>query len=294
MLMGVLGDKKPTVTGNADLTAWVNAVVSNGGATPSSTSQGFVATLMAAIKADSTLAPSGNLNDTIDQMWLFANFDTTGSSQTTDAQALTSIINPTAATALAVPHGSWTSNTLGWQGNGTTGYVDLGYNPTTFTSPKLSQNSACFGVYGLTSRTASDSKIAMGAYTGSGAINQLLLFAVSAGVNAINDSAGKNSFGVTTGLGFMIRNGSAGANADQYLINSGGSNTAGGTATTSVAPTNIKYFACARNNNATPDSFETIKIGLAFIGGRSGTNAAYAAALFTPIQAYMTSLGIQQ
>ena len=294
MLMGLIGDKKPSGGGGGldpDTTAWVNQVVSNGGSV-STTSKGFVDTLVKAFKADTTICPAGNLNDTIDQLWLTANFDTTGSNQTTDAQALTSLVNPTAATALATPHGSWTSNTLGWKGNGTDGYIDLGYNPTTFTGAKFSQNSACYGVYGLDTRASTDSKIAIGAFAG-GTINQLLIDPVSAAVDGINDGGGMDSVGNEIGLNILIRSGSAGANANQIQTYSGGTTSKTGI-NTSSAPSNIKFFACARNNNATPDSFETVKIGLIFIGGRSGTNAAYAAALFTPIQAYMTSLGIQQ
>src|SRR5690242_7367685 len=107
---------------DADTVTWAAQVATNGG-TVSTTSKGFVDTLIKAIKASSNLCPAGNLNDVLDRMILLANFDTTGSSATTDAQALTSIVNPGAA---MTPHGSWTSNTLGWQSNGSTGYIDSG------------------------------------------------------------------------------------------------------------------------------------------------------------------------
>lgn len=281
---------KTAAGGGTDLSNWVAAVVANGGATPSATSQGFVGTLINSIKADSTLCPSGNLNDTIDQMWLLANFDTTGSSQTTDAQALTSLVNPTAATALAAPHGAWTSNTLGWQSNGSSGYIDTRYIPSSFSGAKNTQNSSMFGVYGLTTRAAADTKIAMGGFDAT-RNDQLLLKAASTQVNSVNDGTGQcDSTGFTQGLSLMIR--SASGSAHNIVTTSGGPATTTSASTSNGLPT-VPLFVCARNNNSTPDSFETIKIALAVVGGRSGTDAAYAAALFTPVQAYMTSLGIQ-
>src|SRR5260221_13867579 len=81
---------------DADTVTWGAQVATNGGSV-STTSKRFVDPLITTLKASANVCPSGHLNDLFDKFILLANFDTTGSSATTDAQALTSIVNPSSA-----------------------------------------------------------------------------------------------------------------------------------------------------------------------------------------------------
>jgi hypothetical protein len=117
-------------------TAWAAQVVTNGG-TVSTTQKGYVDTLITGLKSDGVWTK-------LDRLWLFAAENV--------QQALTDIVADVSATN--VNSATFTAN-RGYTGNGSNMYINSNFNPTTATSPKYVQNSACMFGWSNTSGTES-------------------------------------------------------------------------------------------------------------------------------------------
>jgi hypothetical protein len=129
-----------SVGGGADpaTTAWVNAVVAAGG-TVSVNQQGYVDTLIKALKADGTWQK-------LDRLWLYASENA--------QQAQVDLVANISHTLHSSP--IFTAN-RGYAGDGIAAYIDTGFAPSS-NGVNYSQNGACFGLYVRTaeSRTASN------------------------------------------------------------------------------------------------------------------------------------------
>ena len=270
---------------DAATTAWINQVVTNGGSTPSSTSQGFVDTLIKAIK--SNIGP--NVNSVLDRMWLLANADND------EAQAFTSIINPSTAT-FATKSGSFTSTTSGYQGNGTTGLIDTHFTPST-DGTNFTANAMAIGAYSTSSRTTSQVWPMMGTdaasnNNGCGIFNYLDQSGTH-GLTYMNNDNGVSLTGpasITNAKGFFIAQRTSSSAGSCRKYESATALTASSSTTATSGLSNKSFYICARNHNGSADVFSNDKITLAFCGGV--LTSGQADQLAADVNAYMTSLGI--
>jgi hypothetical protein len=166
----------------------------------------------------------------------------------------------------------------GWQGNGSTGYLDTGWIPATH-GVNYTLNDASFGVY---SRTDTQ-----GPYTDMSANSSILsrLSNVSLWNNTgqfhtrVNQaSAGNVVVGSSSSLGFYVARRTASA-AQQNLRNGSvtGSNT-----TSSTAATEREFFIGARNDNGAAVEFSPRQYTAAFTG--AAMSEAQHAALYAAQQ----------
>jgi hypothetical protein len=173
----------------------------------------------------------------------------------------------------------------GWQGDGSSGYLDTGWTPSVH-GVNYTQNNASLGVY---SRTDTDGGIDFSARQTSPAPSRLINFAMRlSGVTGgmIN---GPLSGGLTAaianslGLGAMRRTAS---NAQQVFRN--GVELAAN-ATLSEALVAIPPYIGARNNDGVAELYTTRQYALAFTGAAMSTTQQLA--LYSTTQAYMTAVG---
>jgi hypothetical protein len=261
---------------------WAAQVVTNGGTAPSNVSKSAIDALINSIKGGANTGPA--LNSCIDRLWPLANADNSASA--TDIQSLTSIVNPGAAATLS---GTFTSKLSGYLSNGTTGFINSGFNPFT-AGGNYTQNKGTIGTYGLTNRSASADTISIGMYDGTND-TQILPFRSLANVQALNSVAGQEFTGVAHNAdGFSIVTRIDSTHCEMFQFYSDTSFNSGSVAVAgSVAPINLNFFICARNNQSSADSFLNEKLGLAFIGGLTPAQCTDLAGY---VNTYMTSLGL--
>jgi hypothetical protein len=174
----------------------------------------------------------------------------------------------------------------GWQGNGTTGYLNTGWTPATH-GVNYALNDASFGVYSRTN-SPDAAAIDIGAISSGVSRNWIQLRTTSN-----NNSVDINSNGTTgqalvaafnsLGLGGARRTAS---NATQIYRN-GAQTQAGSQASSGV--TAVSFFVGARNNNSTPDFFSPRQYAFAFTG--AAMSEAQHAQFYTIVQDYMTAVG---
>lgn len=171
---------------DAATTAWVNAVVADGGAV-STTQRTRVNTLITTLKGNGVWT-------SLKRMWLYAG-------ESDSHQAKIDIRNLATHTVVG-------GNTLaagGYTSNGTTGWINSGYNPNT---DSLSPDTAAMGFYSRTNDTSGNSFNFFGAVGAGGGFYTLLAGAASFG-NWTLDMA-DNSF--STGAN------AAGTDIGQYVL----------------------------------------------------------------------------
>ena len=179
----------------------------------------------------------------------------------------------------------------GYPCNGSTGFFKTGFIANGATTPNFVQNSAFLGVWITTSRTASVSKVPLGA-------------ANSGGQAAYMDPLSASNFGYAINLAF----GSAGvvANSDAkgaWLVNRSASNLTSvyknGSATAiatsanaSLVDMSTQFYVSALNNNGTTSNFSDDAIGAVVIGGgATPLTAAQAAAIENRVNTYLAVFG---
>ncbi len=165
----------------------------------------------------------------------------------------------------------------GYTGDGSSSYLDTNFNPTTASTPKLTQNDAHLGLW---SRTSAGSFV-----NDMGAAATLYLGARN---NGLTDSricsAGSTGIASADGTGHFTgaRSGSAGANSIAYR-NGASIGSPGGT---SGALTSGNIFVGARSINA---QFSARQIAAAHYG--SNLTAQNVSDLYAALSTYMTSVG---
>jgi hypothetical protein len=266
---GLAGPVAAGCSYNVATCAWAAAVVTAGG-TVGTTEEGYVDTLIVALKTGYTT----NYFTSCDHIWLHASENV--------YQAKIDII----ANASVVYHGATESGQFaashGYTGNASSVYLDSGFQSGT----NYTVNSASIAIYVLNTRST-------GAYIDIGNNN-----VASAGANispsysgttyyAINDYGGETG-GASSSLGSWLVT-RTGVSATALYKNS--SATAVSTSTTAVAAgvTALNMAILARNNNGTIGSFTSDTIAItAFCGGLTGTQSSQLQTIFNN---YMTSLG---
>jgi len=172
----------------------------------------------------------------------------------------------------------------GYTGNGTSSYINTGYNPTSV-GGNYTQNSASFGVYVLTGRTSGADYCEIGVTNV--AMNSADFFPWAADGNTYaevnaNDSA--HAASVVKGMWVLTRTG-ASAVATRHNGSSFSTST-----TASVATIGANFFLFAKNNAGSAIYFSADQISAYFGGG--GLTSTQMDAVASRINGYMTALGI--
>ena len=175
---------------------------------------------------------------------------------------------------------------IGYTGNGTSSYLDEGFNPITAVSPKYVQNSGHISFWDLTARAA-DTTSQMGmrvSTTTQSVINTR--FTGNSAYARINTAGGAVNSGVLTNTGHYIAN-----RTDSVTLNlkKNGATIASSGAIASVAPPNANVFSLARNFGGVAETWSSDTVGFITIGG--GLTDSDAANLYSAIYGYMTDVG---
>jgi hypothetical protein len=264
---------QPVAAGGLDAatTAWISAVNSAGGSV-SGTQQTRVDTLIKALKN----AANGNLFTILDRLYLFGG-------ESDSKQATISIVNP-GATA-AVPTNSPTLAAGGYTGNGTTGFIDTGFIPST-AGGNFTQNSAMFGAYVRTNRTVAGSDVTLG--TANASFIYIRPFNGAGNLEGgLNDNSFSSAGTSTTAQGRWVasRTGSAGFS----FYKNGGAAVYSPTATSAALSSN-SFYILGYNSSGSLANPTTDQVACAYFGG--GMTLAQVGDFDTAIAAYMTAWGI--
>ena len=177
----------------------------------------------------------------------------------------------------------------GYTGDGSTGYLDTGYTPST-AGGHLTLNSVSGGAYILNSRATANNHCAFG--TGDNAfIDKLNYQPLNNSNNALaqgNDASNANfALSITNaqGMGSVTRNSSS---TLDFYKNAG--STLGPASATSQALAVNSILICAGRETGTPSNFSADQIAAVYFGG--GLNATQVGQVHSRINAYMTALGI--
>jgi hypothetical protein len=259
---------------HADTTAWVNAVIANGG-TVSSGREALVNALISGLDTDGVWSQ-------LDRLFLLAAENATS--------ALTDLKGLDLATAVNSP--TFTTDT-GYSGNGTTSYINSNYNPAT-DATNFAQDSAHLGVWNNTSRGDASTVEAGGGPGGGGGYSAEMEFRTPGSTNVRINSVGATN---PSGGGFKIANtqiffvGNRVASPDSELYVDGAtlaSTNFGGT--TSIAVPTGDIFICARNTGGGPDAYSSDQLSAVTLGG--GLTSGDVADLYTHLRTYMTAVGV--
>jgi hypothetical protein len=261
-------DLTPAPSEDAATTAWVNAVVADGG-TVSATQRSRVDALIVGLKADS-------LWTLIDRMWLYAG-EISANQAKIDIKAL--IPHALAGTPTAFDVG-------GYDGDASTFYINSNFTPATH-GVNWTLNSASILIYeqtnvaGAFSRVgsfdASENLITPRLTDGGGGYHRA---GVNGGADDINHASGSNGCWIVSrtasNLTHLYRNGSS----------------VGNWSLVSTARDTVNLGIFARGLGATFDNRSTAK--LSAVAFTAGLNATQAANFTTRLNAYMTAWGVNQ
>jgi len=171
----------------------------------------------------------------------------------------------------------------GWQGNGTTGYLNTGWIPATH-GVNYTLNDASFGVY---SRTDTDNATFDIGAVDAPATNMAFMQARNSGTfrPRANQNTVATTFAVPTSLGLSVarrvNSSQAQGVKNGILLGSG--------ADSSTTMPSFSFFIAARNNGGSPESPTIRQYALAFTA--AAMSEAQQLALYTTTQAYMTAVG---
>ena len=257
--MGTGGSIPAVVGPDSATTAWVAAVVTNGG-TVSSPRQTIVDTLIKGLKAD---AVWGDL----DRLWLHA--------AENEPSALTDLVSLSLATAVSFP--TFTTD-RGYTGNGSSSYVNTGYTPSV-NGVNYTLSSASFGAWVVTV-DATLFHAAVGV-VGSGSGRGRIYWNTD-WEGEINTSSGLTASTAATGLIAFVMSGT-----DKLYIN-GSVDNPGGNSPLTVPDQAFCVDASGQSGGAT--NFGAHQVAAAFMGGAlSSTDMSN---FYTRLRTYMTAVGV--
>lgn len=254
------------VTTDPAAVAWTAAVVAASG-TVSAAQLTRVSTLISCYKTN-------NIWSIRDRTWLRASENTT--------QANLDIVNLQTST----PHGTLTFTAgQGYTSNGTTGYIDTGYIPST-AGGNLTLNSATIGAYIITNDTSVNNRVLMGVNSGGSDFLYLQPLAAGGSFWENNGITFPNVAGQSTTQGFWVN---SRVNATTITLDKNGVQIGSAASNSGTLPTK-SIFVGAFDDNGTPDDFSIDQWALDFIAG--GLTPTQRAAESTCDNAYMASLSI--
>lgn len=231
---------------------------------PDATRKGHLNTLIAGLKADGIWTK-------LDWLAICAAHD--------EQAGRVNAVNPAqVATAPVAP--TFTTD-RGFTGNGTTQYLDSGWNPVTAGSPKFVQNDAHMGVWCGTDATAFN-------YCDVGYYGRSMVVArsgtnLSTYPNAAGGATAALSPATSVGHSLWTRRGAA--SVEMYKAGA----SIGTSTIASAAPLSANFFICAGSSGGAPAGFSPRRIQAVHWGSQlSGSEAA---ALYGRLAAYMTAVG---
>lgn len=246
--------------------AWQAAVIAASG-TVSATQLARVSNLIACYKTNSIWSIR-------DRTWLRASENTT--------QANLDIVNLQTST----PHGTITFTAgQGYTSNGTTGYIDTGYIPST-AGGNLTLNSATIGAYIITNDTSVNNRVLMGVNSGGSDFLYLQPLAAGGSFWENNGITFPTVAGQASSQGFWLN---SRVNAITITLDKNGAQI-GSASSNSGSLATKSIFVGAFDDNGTADNFSTDQWALDFIAG--GLTPTQRAAESTCDNAYMASLSI--
>lgn len=267
--MGYTSGALPTPM-DAATNAWVAAALINGGR-PTNARIITVDALIIALKATGVWAK-------LDRLWLFAASD--------QPSALTDLVNTSLATAINSP--TFTTD-RGIAGNGSTSYIDTGYNPAT-NAVNFSLNSVSLHFWVATGHAAADGQQDGGVATNTFSSELTGRSNTTSGLYAfqLNDAspAQVTNSGNTTGFFGGVRSSSTARNIYQNGVDTLGANSQ---VSVSVPSANI-YVGARDQAGAGAGNFANQQTAAYAIGG--ALTAAQALSFYTRMRLYMTAVGV--
>jgi hypothetical protein len=271
---------------NAEVTAWMNNVTTAGGTL--SNAQGTrVDAMVSGLKTDLGISA---MNAFFDRFWIFvaentqqATYDLTGTSH-----AWTSF-NGAGTFPLR-----WAATT-GFTGDGTTNYINTGFNPAT-AGVNFTLNVGTLGVYCVNNRTTTNTSEAIGCSDTTNTVT-LLPYSTDTGgtqVGYLNIAAGADTvIGAATTHGLTIDARYLSTTTSILNFVTASPSTGDSATTANAVPSQNIYIGC-RNANGTAAHFSSDSIACVFIS-TAGTTAITTNSLMTLIAArintYMSGAG---
>lgn len=244
---------------NSDAEAFVTAM----DVEPNDTRKGIIDDLFVALAASTAYAK-------LDYIHVYA-------AHTSQAGTL-NLIDPETFQATLVNSPTFTVD-RGFTTNGTTSEVDTGFNPAT-ASGNYVQDSACFGIWSLTSGQSASSPT--GWFDSSDGTNINPRNTSDLAIFRINNATAGTVASQTDGTGFLVANRSTSAAIQLYRTGA-----SIGTATPVSTALNSETFRIGRTGSETYVAFSAA----ACLAGAS-LDATEQAALYTALRAYMTAVGV--
>lgn len=237
-------------------TAWYTQVLANGG----TATAGELAAL-------TTFENSMGVNMIeFDRLWIHG--------LANSVAARVSFVNPTSTLISLVNSPTFTAS-QGFNGNGTTSYLNLNYNPTT-NGVKLTLNSASKGTYYLATPTDNSAE---GVLVTRGIYNYFSVGHFRVAVQTLSDY--DSGYTRNPRLNVIYRN-----NSTQMYANLNGVDSTGMTWSSVALPNGNAYALCI-NNGGTPTSFQAEKESVNFYG----SGAINFLTMYNAVQALGTTLG---
>jgi hypothetical protein len=176
---------------------------------------------------------------------------------------------------------------VGYTGNGSTGYLDTQYNPST-NAINLTLTSAAEGAYIQSTSASSSSAVIMGGNT-TGGTNFFYMVPVQTG-SFFWDINGNTfpSFANTNPQGAWVASRNSSSTVTSVYLNGATTSASGATDATGTV-VNASLFLFARSDAGSPLNFANYQASAFFIAG--GMTSTQAFATNNAINAYMTSLG---
>jgi hypothetical protein len=184
-------------------------------------------------------------------------------------------------------NGGWTHASTGAKPNGTTGYADTKFTPST----NLTANSAHQSFYFRTNKSISSNTAVYGAYTNFGS-NNFLLYPYSFGIGWISDIFDNSTSRIVSNAGdstgHIIATRASSSSHKMFRNNSVIASTTN--ATTGTYPS-INYYIGAGNKNGTPGDYDNNELAFSSLG--DGLTDSESSAFYTAVQKYQSTLGRQ-
>lgn len=246
----------PALSLDADTTAWITAVITNGGSV-SDARKTLVNDLIVGLKAD-------GIWTLLDRLWLLADAN--------QPSALTDLVVRALATAVNSP--TFTAD-RGYTGNGTSSYIETSYNPGDGGTYKFLQNDAHHSFWDLSTSTADTWP--------EGQSNTSTSFQWFSGsfFPRVNDNGGATTPGHANGHNLVSRI----ASTDRTLYQDGAS--VGNLVIGSGAVFNATFTICGINAGGL---FSDHQISMFSSGG--GMTSGQVTSFYNRLRTYMTAVGV--
>ena len=249
---------------DADTLAWQAAVIAAGGSV-SAARRDLVDALILSLK-------SSGVWSRLDRLWLHA--------AENSAQGLVDLKGASGATAVNAP--TFTAN-RGFQGNGTTSYLNTNFNPGTAPSPNYTRNDAGYGYWEVSADSGSSAPIG-----NNNDKNRIVTGGTTPRAFEVNSATATNGVVVTTATGHFHAQ-RTGATAAALYRNGVSFNTSGETSQAVVSCNFHVHSSPSGTGSGTPGALSAAQVGASWIGA---SLSGYEAAFYSAMRIHMTAIGV--